>query len=105
MSLITKRELAEKLLKGDPDEKVYAVIWEKIDLMPDLPQGQEWSEAQVEKVMGTFAIEERSWDAIGDDENYARGALDEFRCHNCYEYDLNTISRECPSCGEEEEII
>ncbi len=105
MALITKRDLAEKLLKGDPDEKVYAVIWESIDLMPDLPDGQEWSKAQVEKVMETFSIEERSWDAIGDDESYARESLEVFRCSNCYEYDLNTISRECPPCGEEEEVI
>ena len=105
MSLITKRELAERLLKGDPDEKVYAVIWEKIDLMPDLPQGQEWSEAQVESVMNRFSLEERSWDAIGDDENYARGSLDDFRCSECYEYDLNTISNECPLCSEEEEVV
>jgi hypothetical protein len=55
--------------------------------------------------MNRFSLEERSWDAIGDDENYARDPLDDFRCSECYEYDLNTISNECPLCGEEEEVV
>lgn len=105
----TNKELIERLSKQDPDEVIYAVIWGKYDLMPDLPEEQTWEEAQIEKVFGNFEIGERSWDSIGDDENYARESLEEFRCESCYDHDLRTIQlgreRKCPPCGEESEIV
>jgi rubrerythrin len=107
--LITRKELAENLLNRDPDEKVYAIIWDKTDLMPDLPEDQEWTEAQITKVFDAFSIDENSWEAIGLDEQHARASLEEFRCETCYDFDLRTIQagrdRECPLCGEEEEVV
>jgi hypothetical protein len=105
----TNKELIERLSKQDPNEVVYAVIWDKYDLMPDLPDGQEWSEAQITKVFEDFSIDENSWDAIGLDEQHARASLEEFRCETCYDFDLRTIQsgreQECPTCGEEEEVV
>jgi hypothetical protein len=107
--MITNQDLIERLSKQDPNEVVYAVIWDKYDIMPDLPEDQEWTEAQIKKVFENFEIGERSWDSIGDDEQHARGSLEEFRCENCYDFDLRTIqsgnTRECPTCGEEEEVV
>ena len=107
--MITNQDLIERLSKQDPNEVVYAMIWNKYDLMPDLPDGQEWSEAQIKKVFEDFSIDENSWDAIGLDEQHARASLEEFRCENCYDFDLRTIqagnTRECPLCGEEEEVV
>ena len=105
----TNKELIERLSKQDPNATIFAVIWDKYDLMPDLPEDQDWTEAQVEKVFGNFEIGERSWDSIGDDESAARESLEEFRCETCYDHDLRTIQigtmRQCPPCGEEEEVI
>lgn len=105
----TNKELIERLSKQDPDEIIFAVIWGKYDLMPGLPEEQTWTQAQIEKVYENFEIGERSWDSIGDDENYARESLAEFRCETCYEYDLRTIKlgreSKCPACGEESEVV
>lgn len=105
----TNKELIERLSKQDPDEIIFAVIWDKYDLMPDLPEEQTWTQAQIGKVFEDFDIGERSWESIGDDESYARESLAEFRCEECYEYDLRTIQigseRKCPNCGEEDEVV
>lgn len=105
----TIKELIEKLSKQDENEKIYALIWDKSDLMPDLPEDQEWSEAQTQKVFENFSIDDNSWEAIGLDEQHARASLEEFRCETCYDFDLRTIqagnTRECPTCGEEEEVV
>lgn len=105
----TNKELIERLSKQDPNGVIFVAIWDKYDLMPDLPEDQDWTEAQTQKVFDTFDIGERSWDSIGDDESYARESLAEFRCENCYDHDLRTIQvgtmRQCPPCGEESEIV
>lgn len=107
--LETIGQLIERFSKRDPNETIYSVIWSKDDLMPELPEDQKWTEAQIKKVFEDFDIGERSWDSIGDDESYARESLAEFRCADCYEYDLRTIQlgkgRKCPNCGEEEEVV